>query len=55
MAKKVGKRQNKTFVCSKCGSENSRESKNVQNTPERMTKSRYCPKCRMHTEHKEKK
>ncbi len=55
MSKKVGNRQKKTFVCSVCGSENYRMEKNVKNTTERMGLSRYCSKCRKHTEHKEKK
>lgn len=55
MAKKVGKRQFKTFVCSVCGAENYRSDKSVQNTPERQTFNKYCSNCRKHTEHKEKK
>lgn len=55
MAKKLGKRQNKTLVCTVCGTEGYRVSKNVQNTTERLELSKYCEKCRKHTEHKEKK
>ena len=42
MAKKLGHRQKKTFVCSVCGNENYREEKNVNNTPGRMEISKYC-------------
>ncbi len=52
---KVGNRQNKTLKCSVCGSENYRMERNIKNTTERLELSRYCPKCRQHTEHKEKK
>ena len=55
MAKKLGHRQEKTFVCSVCGNENYREDKNVNNTPGRMEKSKYCKHCGKHTTHKEKK
>ena len=52
---KVGNRQNKTFVCTVCGKEGYRMSKNVKNTTERMELSKYCSNCRKHTTHKEKK
>ncbi len=52
---KVGNRQMKTLVCSVCGNENYRTSKNVKNTTDRLTISKYCPTCKQHTEHKEKK
>ena len=52
---KVGNRQRKTLVCSVCGEENYRVSKNVKNTTDRLTISKYCSRCRKHTEHKEKK
>lgn len=52
---KEGKRQMKTLVCSECKSENYREPRNVQNTPDRLELNRYCSKCRKHTVHKEKK
>ena len=54
MAKKLGHRQKKTFVCSVCGNENYREEKNVNNTPGRMEISKYCKFCGRHTTHKEK-
>lgn len=52
---KVGNRQRKTFICSKCKRENYREEKNVKNTTERLELNKYCPHCREHTVHKEKK
>lgn len=52
---KVGNRQMKTLVCTECSEENYREPRNVKNTTERLEKSRYCPRCRKHTTHKEKK
>jgi len=55
VAKKVGNRQNKTLVCTVCGTEGYRVSKNVKNTTERLELKKYCEKCRKHTEHKEKK
>lgn len=54
MAKKVGNRQRKTLVCTVCGEENYREERNVKTT-ERLELNRYCPRCRKHTIHKEKK
>ncbi len=55
MAKKVGARQGKTLVCTVCNEENYRTDKNVKTTTDRLTLNKYCPKCRKHTEHKEKK
>jgi large subunit ribosomal protein L33 len=52
---KVGNRQYKTLVCSECGEENYRVEKNVKNTTERLEISKYCPRCKKHTAHKEKK
>ena len=54
MAKKVGNRQFKTLKCSVCGEENYREERNVKNS-DKLELNRYCPKCRKHTTHKEKK
>ncbi len=54
MAKKVGNRQMKTLVCSECGEENYRTPRNVK-TSERLEENKYCPRCRKHTVHKEKK
>ena len=52
---KVGNRQMKTLICSECKEENYRVSKNVRNTTESLEMNRYCPRCRKHTVHKEKK
>lgn len=52
---KVGNRQMKTLVCTECKSENYRVSRNVKNTTERLEINKYCPRCRKHTTHKEKK
>jgi len=52
---KVGNRQNKTLVCTVCGKEGYRKSKNVKNTTDRLELSKYCSNCRKHTNHKEKK
>ncbi len=54
VAKKVGNRQFKTLKCSVCGEENYREERNVKNS-DKLELNRYCPKCRKHTTHKEKK
>lgn len=55
MAKKVGNRQNKTLVCTVCNEENYRDERNVKNTTERLELNKYCPRCKKHTPHKEKK
>lgn len=55
MAKKAEARENTTLVCSVCKNESKRTEKNKRNTPERLELKTYCPKCRKHTEHKEKK
>ena len=52
---KVGNRQNKTLVCTVCGKEGYRVSKNVKNTTDRLELSKYCSNCGKHTAHKEKK
>lgn len=52
---KVGNRQKKTLICSECKRENYRVEKNVKNTTDRLNLNRYCPHCRKHTEHIEKK
>ena len=55
MAKKGEARDNITLVCGECKGENYRTPKNKRNTPDRLELNKYCPKCRKHTEHKEKK
>ena len=52
---KVGNRQTNTLIRSECKEENYRVSKNVRNTTERLEMNRYCPRCRKHTVHKDKK
>ncbi len=54
MAKKGEARENTTIVCTVCNNEK-RTEKNKRNTPERLELKVYCPKCRKHTLHKEKK
>ena len=51
---KVGNRQNKTLICTDCKEENYRVERNVKKT-DRLELNRYCPRCRKHTVHKEKK
>ena len=55
MAKKGEARENITLVCTVCKNENYRVEKNKRNTPDRLELNKYCPKCRKHTQHKEKK
>jgi len=43
------------LVCSECKNENYYTDKNKKTTPERMEIKKYCPFCRKHTVHKEKK
>ena len=52
---KLGNRQKKTLVCTECGEENYRVSKNVKNKTDRLEISKYCSRCKKHTTHKEKK
>ena len=55
MAKKGEVRERITLQCTECKEENYRVQKNVRNTTERLEMNRYCPRCRKHTVHKEKK
>ena len=67
---KVGNRQYKTLFCEECKNENRvyvtmkctecgnqlrPTVKNKKNTTERLEIKKYCPKCKKHTNHKEKK
>ena len=52
---KVGNRQYKTFTCTECKAYSYRMDKNVKNNPERLELSKYCPKCKKHTNFKEEK
>ncbi len=55
MAKKNENRANVTLKCPKCGELNYRVQKNKKNDPERMEISKYCSRCKTHTDHKETK
>ena len=55
MAKKGEARALVTLKCPKCGELNYRVQKNKANDPERMEISKYCPRCKAHTDHKETK
>ncbi len=55
MAKKNENRGNISLKCTKCDEINYRVQKNKQNDPERMEISKYCPRCKAHTVHKETK
>lgn len=43
------------LICSECKNENYYTDKNKKTMPERMEIKKYCPHCRKHTIHKEKK
>lgn len=51
---KAGNRQFKTLFCTECKEENYRVERNVKKT-DRLELNRYCPRCRKHTVHNEKK
>ena len=44
-----------TFKCAECGEENYIGTRNKRKHPERITISKYCPRCNKKTEPKEKK
>ncbi len=44
-----------TLKCLDCGEENYISHKNKRNTPDRIDIKKYCPKCKAHTMHREKK
>ena len=48
-------RTNITMACTECKERNYSTVKNKKNDPDRMTMSKYCKRCRKHTEHKEGK
>ena len=52
MAKK-GARQIFALVCSVCKSQNYISEKNKVNIVDKLVLSKYCSKCRKHTDHKE--
>lgn len=56
MAKKgKGARSGIQYECTVCHSLNNTTQKNRKNNPERLELSKFCPKCRTHTAHKETK
>jgi large subunit ribosomal protein L33 len=44
-----------TLSCTECKERNYNTKKNKKNDPERLEMSKYCPRCRKHTTHKETK
>jgi large subunit ribosomal protein L33 len=54
MAKKAD-RMLITLACTKCKSRTYLTEKNKRNDSERMELSKYCPRCRTHTPHREAK
>ncbi len=44
-----------TLECTECKSRNYDSIKNKKNDPDRLVLSKYCPKCKKHTDHKESK
>jgi len=40
--------------CTVCGEENYLTEKNKKNNPDRIEQSKYCPRCKKSTPHKEK-
>lgn len=55
MAKKGENRGPVGLKCAECGMELRPTEKNKKNTVEKLSLNKYCPRCRKHTEHKEKK
>jgi large subunit ribosomal protein L33 len=44
-----------TLACGECKRRNYSTRKNKRNTTERLELSKYCPRCRKHTPHRETK
>lgn len=44
-----------TLACTECKSRNYTTTKNRRNTPDRLERRKYCPKCNKHTLHREQK
>lgn len=44
-----------TLRCEECKSENYRHRKNKRTHPDKMEVKKYCPTCKKHTIHKERK
>jgi large subunit ribosomal protein L33 len=55
MAKKGENRGPVSLQCTECKNIIRPTEKNKKNTVDKLTISKYCPKCKKHTEHKEKK
>lgn len=55
MAKKGENREPVGLECPVCGHKLRPTEKNKKNTVEKLALKKYCPNCRKHTEHKEKK
>lgn len=55
MAKKGENREPIDLQCTVCGNMRRRSEKNKKNTTDKLVLSLYCPVCKKHTEHKEKK
>ncbi|WP_136193375.1 MULTISPECIES: 50S ribosomal protein L33 [Actinomyces] len=53
MAKSSDVRPKITLACSECKERNYITKKNRRNTPDRLALSKYCRRCRKHTEHRE--
>ena len=41
--------------CTKCKNKNYSTTKNKNRTPDKLVMKKFCPTCRVHTEHKESK
>jgi len=55
MAKKGETRIIITLACTQCKERNYTTTKNKKNDPDRLELKKYCPRCRIHTVHKETK
>jgi len=55
MAKKGEARTIIYLACTECKERTYTTTKNRKNDPDRLTLSRYCPRCRKHTPHRETK
>jgi large subunit ribosomal protein L33 len=53
MAKQKENRNPITLACNECKERNYTTSKNRKNDPERLSLTKFCPRCRRHTEHRE--
>ena len=53
MARRGGGRILITLSCNECRERTYNSSKNRRNDPQRLELKKYCPRCRMHTEHRE--